>query len=156
MQASEISKVLQRLSTIAVKRFLVLGAVIMGVHHQTVIENWAECPAIICLGDPNTEKTLCVRKAAEIISPNAVSALEFKKITVADLRSKVFGRHNIPVLLHDPDEVDVVHVLVEETYEAMTVSNRRERVVPGSSGIVTCNPDFFTKFRAAHGLVDPA
>ena len=123
----------------------------MGVHHQAVVENFHECPAVICVGQPNTGKTLCTSNSMELISSNASTVLEFKRITVSDLRSKVFGRHNIPVLLHDPDEVEVLHALVEETYEALQVTSRYERVIPGSSAIVTCNPDYLKKFRDADG-----
>ena len=129
------------------RQLRVAGAVIMGLHQKSVITAFHQCPTVICLGKSNTGKTMCTTVSMGLISKDMSLELEHTEITEASLRKDIFGRFNLPTLLHDPKDPEVLKVLVENTYEAKVLRNCRGRVVPGSSAIVTCNPDFLSKFR---------
>ncbi len=124
----------------------------MGLHYNTVVDNFKHCPTLVCVGATSSGKTLCTMKAMDLIAVDGAKKLEYISISIASLRTEVFKRRHLPVLLHDPASPEVLKALAEETYERKPISNYREQILPGSSAIVTCNADYLSAFRAMDGL----
>ena len=116
----------------------------MGLHYSFVMRLFKKCPTIICLGATHTGKTLCASKALDLIAVDGAKLLEYQRTSEAKLR-KLFSQ-NLPMLIHDPDSPETLKILAEETYENKAISDVRQRIIPGSLAIVTCNFDYLSQF----------
>ena len=123
----------------------------MGLHYKRVLKDYGCCPTLVCVGATNCGKSISASKALDFLATNCSKILESSKITTSALRSKIFTRQNLPIVVHDPEEVGVLKAISEDTFDGKASINCRETVVPGSCGIVTCNDIYLAEFRVSDG-----
>ena len=116
-------------------------------------ELFNRCPTVVCVGDPNSGKTLCSSKSFDLIADrgNSTAKLEFERMSAASLRKDVFARQNVPVLIHDPPSFEFLKTVFEEAYDSQLYSDCGTTIRPGTSAVITCNEDYLGDFLRLDG-----
>lgn len=120
-----------------VPAFVFIASAGMAVHYELIIDKYGMCPTPVAIGKKNTGKSTAARTALALLGTPQFFIRDFTSTQTSVLSS----RKTLPSVFDDPDDLQKVKSLIDNSFNAGARVTARSTTVNRCNALLTLNLD---------------